>query len=40
MKFPQTHTLKQIATIINAEFVGDDKFPVEGMSLPKVILSL
>ena len=32
MKFPQTHTLKQIATIINAKFVGDAKFPVEGMN--------
>ena len=32
MKFPQTHTLKQIATIINAKFVGDSKFPVEGMN--------
>ncbi|MAN27128.1 MULTISPECIES: UDP-3-O-(3-hydroxymyristoyl)glucosamine N-acyltransferase [Mesonia] len=32
MKFPQTHTLQQIATIINAEFVGDSDFPVEGMN--------
>ena len=32
MKFPQTHTLQQIATIINAEFVGDSNFPVEGMN--------
>ena len=32
MKFPQTHTLQQIATIINAEFVGDSSFPVEGMN--------
>jgi UDP-3-O-[3-hydroxymyristoyl] glucosamine N-acyltransferase len=32
MKFSKTHTLKEIATIINAEFVGDDNFPVEGMN--------
>lgn len=32
MKFPQQHTLKQIATIISAEFVGDPDFPVEGMN--------
>ena len=32
MKFPQTHTLQQIATIINAEFVGDSNFPVDGMN--------
>ena len=32
MKFPQQHTLKQIATIISAEFVGDPSFPVEGMN--------
>ncbi len=32
MKFPQTHTLEQIATIINCKFVGDANFPVEGMN--------
>ncbi|MEL4308422.1 UDP-3-O-(3-hydroxymyristoyl)glucosamine N-acyltransferase [Joostella sp. CR20] len=32
MKFPQTHTLKQIATIINCKFIGDDNFPVLGMN--------
>jgi len=32
MKFPQTHTLQQIATIIDAEFVGDASFPVEGIN--------
>lgn len=32
MKFPQKHTLKQIATIISAEYVGDPNFPVEGMN--------
>jgi len=32
MKFPQKHTLQQIATIIDAEFVGDATFPVLGMN--------
>lgn len=32
MKFPQVHTLQQIATIINATFVGDKDFPVLGMN--------
>lgn len=32
MKFPQTHTLEQIATIISAKYVGDPNFPVEGMN--------
>lgn len=32
MKFPQTYTLKQIATIINSSFVGDEDFPVLGMN--------
>lgn len=32
MKFPQIHTLEQIATIINCEFVGENNFPVEGMN--------
>ncbi|HSP40780.1 MAG TPA: LpxD N-terminal domain-containing protein, partial [Gillisia sp.] len=32
MKFPQPHTLKQIATIISSEFVGEPDFPVEGMN--------
>ncbi len=32
MKFPQKHTLKQIATIIDCDFVGDDNFPVLGMN--------
>lgn len=32
MKFPQTHTLKQIATIINTNFVGPEDFPVLGMN--------
>ncbi|MFC5045727.1 UDP-3-O-(3-hydroxymyristoyl)glucosamine N-acyltransferase [Aquimarina hainanensis] len=32
MKFPQVHTLEQIATIISADFVGDASFPVYGMN--------
>ncbi|MEW7276986.1 UDP-3-O-(3-hydroxymyristoyl)glucosamine N-acyltransferase [Aquimarina sp. 2201CG1-2-11] len=32
MKFPQAHTLEQIATIISSEYVGDPDFPVLGMN--------
>ncbi|MGH2666154.1 UDP-3-O-(3-hydroxymyristoyl)glucosamine N-acyltransferase [Flavobacterium sp.] len=32
MKFPQTHTLKEIAAIIGCEFVGKDDFQVLGMN--------
>src|SRR5690606_19204306 len=32
MKFPQTHTLKQIAEIIKTPYVGADDFPVLGMN--------
>lgn len=32
MKFPQKYTLKQIATIISSEYVGDAGFPVLGMN--------
>lgn len=32
MKFPQAHTLDQIATIIAAEYVGDANFQVLGMN--------
>lgn len=32
MKFPQPHTLKQIAEIINTSYVGNDDFPVLGMN--------
>lgn len=32
MKFPQPHTLEQIATIISSEFIGDPDFPVLGMN--------
>ncbi|KAA1242763.1 UDP-3-O-(3-hydroxymyristoyl)glucosamine N-acyltransferase [Aquimarina sp. RZ0] len=39
MKFPQTHTLQQIATILSSEFVGDSDFPVEGMNEIHVVTS-
>ncbi|WP_318344898.1 UDP-3-O-(3-hydroxymyristoyl)glucosamine N-acyltransferase [Flagellimonas baculiformis] len=32
MKFPRTHSLKEIAEIIGSEFVGDETFPVLGMN--------
>ncbi|MHA7059170.1 UDP-3-O-(3-hydroxymyristoyl)glucosamine N-acyltransferase [Aquimarina sp. M1] len=32
MKFPQEHTLKQIATIISSEFIGRPDFPILGMN--------
>lgn len=32
MKFPQKHTLQQIATIISSEFVGRPDFPVLGIN--------
>jgi len=32
MKFPQAHTLQQIATIISSKFVGDPSFEVLGMN--------
>lgn len=32
MKFSQPHTLREIASIINCEFVGDANFPVLGMN--------
>ena len=32
MRFTQTHTLEQIATIIDCQFIGDKSFPVEGMN--------
>jgi len=39
MKFNTTHTLKEIATIINSEFVGDANFPVSGMNEIHVVQS-
>ncbi|MDH5414610.1 MAG: UDP-3-O-(3-hydroxymyristoyl)glucosamine N-acyltransferase [Flavobacteriaceae bacterium] len=32
MKFPRTYTLKEISELIDAEYVGSDKFPVLGMN--------
>ena len=32
MKFPRIHTLKEIAQIIDCEYLGRDDFPVEGMN--------
>ncbi|MGV0923502.1 UDP-3-O-(3-hydroxymyristoyl)glucosamine N-acyltransferase [Empedobacter tilapiae] len=32
MKFPQTHQLKDIASIIDAKFIGNENFPVEGIN--------
>ena len=32
MKFPQKHTLEQIATILNVEYVGAADFPVTGIN--------
>ena len=32
MRFPQPYTLKQIATSINAKYIGDDDFSVLGMN--------
>jgi UDP-3-O-[3-hydroxymyristoyl] glucosamine N-acyltransferase len=39
MKFSKTHTLQEIAAIINCQFVGDDNFPVEGMNEIHVVTS-
>ena len=39
MKFPQQHTLKQIATIISAEYIGDPNFPIDGMNEIHVVTS-
>lgn len=32
MKFPKPHTLKQIATLIDSSFVGDENFQILGMN--------
>ena len=32
MKFPNPHTLKQIAELVDCDFVGDANFPVMGMN--------
>lgn len=38
MKFPKSHTLKQIAEIINTSYVGNDDFPVLGMNEIHVVV--
>lgn len=32
MKFPHVHKLKEIASIIDAKYIGDENFPVEGIN--------
>ncbi len=32
MKFPKPHTLKEIASLIDTEYIGDDDFPVFGIN--------
>ncbi|WP_300436158.1 UDP-3-O-(3-hydroxymyristoyl)glucosamine N-acyltransferase [Christiangramia sp.] len=32
MKFPREHSLKEIAALIDCDYVGDDQFPVQGMN--------
>ncbi len=39
MKFPTPQTLKQIASLIDSDFVGDDDFPVLGMNEIHVVTS-
>ncbi|WP_452220798.1 UDP-3-O-(3-hydroxymyristoyl)glucosamine N-acyltransferase [Lacinutrix salivirga] len=39
MKFPKPHALKQIAQLINCEFVGSEDFPVLGMNEIHVVES-
>ena len=39
MKFSRIHSLQEIATIINCQFVGDADFPVEGMNEIHVVTS-
>ncbi len=32
MKFPRTHTLEEVAQLIDVEYIGDGNFPIEGMN--------
>ena len=32
MKFPKTHKLKDIAAIIDAKYIGDENYPIEGIN--------
>ncbi|WP_299113360.1 UDP-3-O-(3-hydroxymyristoyl)glucosamine N-acyltransferase [uncultured Winogradskyella sp.] len=39
MKFPRPHTLREIASLIDTEYVGDDDFPVLGINEIHVVES-
>lgn len=39
MKFPKTYSLKEIAQIINCQYIGDEDFPVLGMNEIHVVES-
>ena len=39
MKFPRKHTLKEIANLINVDYVGSDDFPILGMNEIHVVES-
>ena len=39
MKFPKIHTLKQIAELIDCDYVGNADFPVLGMNEIHVVES-
>ena len=39
MKFPQPHTLKEVADLIGCDFVGDENFPVLGMNEIHVVMA-
>lgn len=39
MKFPKPNTLKEIASLINCKYIGDDNFPVLGMNEIHVVSS-
>ncbi len=32
MKFPKVHTLKYIASLVDANYIGDDDFPIQGIN--------
>jgi len=38
MKFPKTYTLKEISELIDADFVGDESFPILGMNEIHVVV--
>ena len=39
MKFPQPHTLKEVADLIGCDYVGDENFPVLGMNEIHVVMA-